>query len=109
MAFLFKSKKHQSSAIQPGQPPGVSGSNSSIPGTNGASAGVLQKERDRGGANQTPTPSSSVNNSLKSLGGADTPSPEQKGMLERVNREQQQVSCPSIRPHITPHTENRSC
>ncbi|KAI9769361.1 MAG: hypothetical protein M1840_004062 [Geoglossum simile] len=90
MAFLFKSKRHHpSSAVQPGQPLGLSGSNSSIPSTNGASAGVLQKERDRGGANQTPTPSSSVNNSLKSLGGADTPSPEQKGMLERANREQQ--------------------
>jgi hypothetical protein len=96
MAFLFKSsKKHQNSAIQPGQPPGLSGSNSSIPGANGASVGVLQKERDRGGANQTPTPSSSVNNSSKSLGGADTPSPEQKVMIERVNREHQ-VSCPYL-------------
>lgn len=68
MAFLFKSKKHQSTAL----PPATRNVHTSD-GTNSSSTlsnGLREKDREReGGPVQTPTPSSSVNNSLNSLGG----------------------------------------
>ena|SRR5438045_8127202 len=80
MAFLFKSKKQQQSNIAaPPQARDVSssgpGSNSSLSTTNGSSIG-------REKLDQTPTPGGSVNNSLNSLGGTGTPSPELKSLRE---------------------------
>lgn len=87
MAFLFKSKKNQSNnALPPANRDTHTseGSKSSIPTVNG----IKDKERT-GGPVQT-TPASSVNNSLNSLGGAGTPSPEHgSGSRERSEQESQ--------------------
>lgn len=75
MSFLFgKKKQPQPPALPPASrdthTPG--GSSTGAPTANGA------KDKDKPGARtQTPTPGSSVNNSINSLGGAATPSPEQ--------------------------------
>ncbi|KAI9805344.1 MAG: Negative regulator of mitotic exit [Piccolia ochrophora] len=87
MAFFFKSKKNQNSAL----PAQTKDSPSSLPpssipstqGLNGIPAGIKDREKE-GGRIQTPTPSSSVNNSLNSLGGTATPSPEQKVAVNKV-------------------------
>ena len=73
MSFLFGKKKsaHGTLAQQPREAPIPEKPNGVVPVTNGI------KEKDKSlGAPQTSTPSSSVNNSLNSLGGANTPSPE---------------------------------
>jgi hypothetical protein len=79
MSFLFRSKKQQSNTPSPAPTRDVlsSGldSNSSLPTTNGSTLGKEKEKLD-----QASTPGSSVNNSLNSLGGAGTPSPEQKGL-----------------------------
>ncbi|KAF2839079.1 hypothetical protein M501DRAFT_1057378 [Patellaria atrata CBS 101060] len=92
MSFLFKSKKHQHSAL-PAASRDLSsahGHTSQIPTVNGFAG--------RGDAvsspapNQTPTPGSSVNNSLNSLQGAlGTASPDPtKGLRGRADSELQQ-------------------
>ncbi|KAI9819132.1 MAG: Negative regulator of mitotic exit [Pycnora praestabilis] len=97
MAFLFKSKKGQNSALPPTtrdiHSPG--GTSPSAPNINGVSS-IREKERERAN-NQTPTPGSSVNNSLNSLSnekgwnekGNGTPSPEQKNLRERPDHDVQ--------------------
>ncbi|KAI9843168.1 MAG: Negative regulator of mitotic exit [Thelocarpon superellum] len=88
MAFLFgKSKKNQSAVLsqKDGAITGLSGSTSSIPTANGSPAPV----RDREKPNRSPTPNSSVNNSLNSLGGNGTPSPENKTMQEKQDLQYQ--------------------
>ena len=74
MSFLFGKKKETKGA---GAPPAsrdgniAVGANSSIPTANGV------KGRERGpSTTQSPTPGSSVDNSVNSAGGAHTPSPE---------------------------------
>ena len=74
MSFLGFGKKKGSSQVAPSgvretHPP--SSSNVSIPTVNG----LKEKDKQPGGG-QDITPGSSVNNSLNSLGGAPTPSPE---------------------------------
>lgn len=87
MAFLFKSKKQQSNNAVP--PPNrdihtSEGPKSSIPTVNGF------KDQERAGGPVQTTPSSSVNNSLNSLGGADTPSPEHgSGSKDRPEQDSQ--------------------
>jgi hypothetical protein len=68
MAFLFKSKKHQSNIPAAARDIHTSdgSSASSRPMANGFSSA------------QSPTPSSSVNNSLNSLGGGGANSPDQQ-------------------------------
>ena len=72
MAFLFKSKKNvdKVQATKDGST-GVAGSQSSLQSSNGR---ITQNEK---GAVQQTTPGSSVNNSMNSLQGGGTPSPEQ--------------------------------
>ncbi|KAI9833335.1 MAG: hypothetical protein M1819_003730 [Sarea resinae] len=84
MAFLFKSKKHQS-AIPPATRD-ITSSGGPAPATNGFVVGKEKDGKDRP-PNQTPTPGSSVNNSLNSLGGANTPSPDQKLSRDRLDHE----------------------
>jgi hypothetical protein len=71
MAFLFKSKKHQSNIPPAARDIHTSdgSSPSSRPAANGFPSG------------QTPTPTSSINNSLNSLGGggANSPDPQWSG------------------------------
>ncbi|KAL9065896.1 MAG: hypothetical protein Q9157_007323 [Trypethelium eluteriae] len=92
MAFLFKSKKNQNPALPPATRNITSsdGPGSQIPVANGFSGG------DKSRMQYTPTPGSSVNNSLNSVGGnANTPSPESKTLQrERADSE--------------PHPPNRS-
>jgi hypothetical protein len=76
MAFLFKSKKNLEKA-QAQTKDGVSGSQTSIQGSNGR-----PPTRDEKSGNPNHTPGSSVNNSMNSLGGGTTPSPEQNGRME---------------------------
>ena len=87
MAFLFKSKKHQSSAVPPqtkdsSSPPGPSGPTTPAPTSTASTSTPRDREKETG-PNHTPTPSSSVNNSLNSLGGTSSPSPDQKGLREK--------------------------
>ncbi|KAI9708917.1 MAG: Negative regulator of mitotic exit [Bogoriella megaspora] len=85
MAFLFKSKKHQNTGLPPASRNITSsdGPGSQIPVANGFSGG----EKSRG-LQYTPTPGSSVNNSLNSVGGnANTPSPDSKALRERADSE----------------------
>ncbi|KAH6677672.1 hypothetical protein B0J14DRAFT_348599 [Halenospora varia] len=71
MAFLFKSKKNADKAQSTRDGQGVAGSQSSLQSANGRvnEKGAVQP--------QSSTPSSSVNNSITSLQGGATPSPEQ--------------------------------
>ncbi|PYH40978.1 putative cell polarity protein (Tea1) [Aspergillus saccharolyticus JOP 1030-1] len=86
MAFLFKSKKHQQGS---GLPPATRGNHSSegTPANPPATAPTAQKERDSAHS-QTPTPSSSYNNSLNSLNG--TNSPDHPRLRQRAESESQQ-------------------
>jgi hypothetical protein len=86
MAFLFKSKKNLEKAQTKDSPNGVVGSQTSIQGGNGRPP--TRDEKSGGGLNHTP--GSSVNNSMNSLGGGTTPSPEQNG--RRGPSSEQQVS-----------------
>ncbi|OCL08257.1 cell polarity protein-like protein [Glonium stellatum] len=90
MSFLFgKSKKHQYAALPAATRDITSshGQGSLIPTTNGL--GGRDPEKARGGPpTQTPTPGSSVNNSLNSLQGpGNTSSPEPKTLRERSDSE----------------------
>jgi hypothetical protein len=74
MAFLFKSKKNQDKVqaqIKSDSPNGVAESQTSLPNGNG------RPSKDGKGASTTP--GSSVNNSINSLPGGTTPSPDQNG------------------------------
>lgn len=73
MSFLFgKKKAAQNAPVPPASRDGHTsgGSNSSIPTVNGL------KSNKGPATTQSPTPGSSVNNSIDSAGGAATPSPE---------------------------------
>ena len=87
MAFLFKSKKSQSNNALPPANRDIhtsEGPKSSIPTVNGF------KDKDKAGGPVQTTPSSSVNNSLNSLGGAGTPSPDNgSGPRERTEQDSQ--------------------
>ena len=87
MAFLFGKKKPSGHGGAQGprdvQPPG--GLASSIPTTNG----VREREKTSGSTQNT-TPGSSINNSINSLGGAATPSPEH-GIGARGQEQESQV------------------
>jgi hypothetical protein len=86
MAFLFKSKKNADKAqATKDVPNGVVGSQSSLQSSNGR---INEK---------VSTPGSSVNNSMNSLQGGGTPSPEQLNGRRGPSTEQQvsdlSVSC----------------
>jgi len=83
MAFLFKSKKNLEKAQTKDGP---NGSQTLIQSGNGRPP--TRDEKSGGGQNHTP--GSSVNNSMNSLGGGTTPSPEQNG--RRGPSSEQQVS-----------------
>ena len=92
MAFLFKSKKNQNNTLpQANRDVHTSeGSKPAAPTVNGI------KEKDKAGAPVQTTPSSSVNNSLNSLGGAGTPSPDHgSGMRDKTEQDSQVSSCKS--------------
>ncbi|KAK8176536.1 hypothetical protein BC567DRAFT_288578 [Phyllosticta citribraziliensis] len=82
MSFLFKSKKQQPSALPAASRPITSSDgppSSSSPAANGSKPPRDDGSPKTGSSSQTPTPGTSVNNSLSSLGGAtDTQSPEPK-------------------------------
>ena len=81
MAFLFKSKKNQekaAAATKADQTGSVAGSKASLHG-NGQ---VSKDEKDGLTLSQTPTPTSSVNNSINSFQG-NAPSPDLKGPIRR--------------------------
>ncbi|KAI9808783.1 MAG: hypothetical protein M1825_003936 [Sarcosagium campestre] len=87
MAFLFKSKKHQNSAIPTQVKDAAPASlQSATTGVNGAIVAPREREKEVGRI-QTPTPSNSVNNSLNSVGDPSTPSPEQKITQAKVESE----------------------
>ena len=94
MSFLFgKKKETKGVGVPPASRDGnvASGANSSIPTANG------MKGRERGpGTTQSPTPGSSVDNSINSGGGAHTPSPEQ-GLEQRGGPAQEQPVCHTVR------------
>ncbi|GFN17831.1 negative regulator of mitotic exit [Aspergillus tubingensis] len=107
MAFLFKSKKHQQGS---GLPPASRNVQSSegppanpSPNPSAAAQPSGAKERD-GSHSQTPTPSSSYNNSLNSLNG--TNSPDHPRMRQRAESESQsqrpQQAAPSNSPNGSP-------
>jgi len=81
MSFLFGKKKQFSNSPNSGGRD-AHPSSASPPSANG----LKEREKQSGGA-QSITPDSSVNNSLNSLGGAATPSPEQ-GLASRTSHEQ---------------------
>ncbi|KAI9891386.1 MAG: Negative regulator of mitotic exit [Vezdaea aestivalis] len=119
MAFLFKSKKHQSNAPQPQQKPppnptnpanpDLSSSASSIPTANGSTVS-RSLEKDRPSTAQTPATSAtgSVNNSMNSIagGGTSSPSPEQKTIRDRADSDLQQTSRAMIGPSISSSLAN---
>ena len=89
MAFLFKSKKSQSNNALPPANRDIhtsEGSKPSIPTVNGF------KDKEKAGGPIQTTPSSSVNNSLNSLGGAGTPSPEHGSGSREKSEQDTQVS-----------------
>ncbi|GAD92115.1 cell polarity protein (Tea1), putative [Paecilomyces variotii No. 5] len=72
MAFLFKSKKTQQQNA--GLPPATRNIHTSEGAPSSTSSGSLNGSRDReGGPVQSPTPSGSVNNSLSSVAGVNSP------------------------------------
>ena len=87
MAFLFKSKKNadKAQAAKDGGPNGVAGSQSSLQMANG-------RMNEKGPAQQSSTPGSSVNNSMNSLQGGTTaaPSPEHANSRRGAIAEQAQ-------------------
>lgn len=85
MAFLFKSKKNQQGT---GLPPATRNVHTSegAPASAGQAPVNGVKERD-GGSSQTPTPSSSYNNSLNSVN--STTSPENQRVRQRAESESQ--------------------
>jgi hypothetical protein len=90
MAFLFKSKKTQNNNALPPANRDIhtsEGSKSSLPTVNGI------KDREKAGGPVQTTPNSSVNDSLNSLGGAGTPSPEQGSGSRERSEQDSQVSC----------------
>lgn len=92
MAFLFKSKKHQNEKAAAANKADslnsstVGGSQSSLPGAGlNPGAGRGSKEHKDPGVSQTPTPTSSVNNSINSFHG-NAPSPDHQ--VGHVRRQQ---------------------
>ncbi|RAL10380.1 putative cell polarity protein (Tea1) [Aspergillus homomorphus CBS 101889] len=85
MAFLFKSKKHQQGS---GLPPATRGNHSSegAPANPPPTTATGPKERDPAHS-QTPTPSSSYNNSLNSV--HSTNSPDNPRLRQRAESESQ--------------------
>lgn len=89
MAFLFKSKKNQSNNAMPPANRDIhtsEGSKSSVPTVNGI------RDREKAGGPVQTTPSSSVNDSVNSLGGAGTPSPEHSSGSRERSEQDSQVS-----------------
>ncbi|KAL1971051.1 hypothetical protein VTN77DRAFT_2 [Rasamsonia byssochlamydoides] len=85
MAFLFKSKKNQQGA---GLPPASRNIHTSEGTISEKPPAPINGERQRdGGAVQSPTPSSSVNNSLSSVTGTSSPDPVR--MRQRAESESQ--------------------
>lgn len=107
MAFLFKSKKHQQGSGLPPASRNVHTSEGPPANPNPNPPAAAQpsgaKERD-GSHSQTPTPSSSYNNSLNSLNG--TNSPDHPRMRQRAESESQgqrpQQAPPSNSPNGSP-------
>lgn len=97
MSFLFGKKKETKTvggapSSRDGLPAG--GAASSIPTTNGL------KGRERGpSTTQSPTPGSSLDNSVNSVGGAHTPSPE-RGPDQRGGPGQETQVC--YAPNVLP-------
>lgn len=84
MAFLFKSKKNQQGA---GLPPATRNIHTSEGAPQATAPGAPNAPKDREGSNQTPTPSSSYNNSLNSVN--STNSPDHQRVRQRAESESQ--------------------
>jgi hypothetical protein len=81
MAFLFKSKKNQGPQGNPQAQAQRDLQNTVAPQPTIPSANGKAAREEKTGQPQLSTPSSSVNNSVQSLGGSvNTPSPEQQNM-----------------------------
>lgn len=101
MAFLFKSKKHANekaaaaNKADSSHSSNVNGSQSSLPGAGlNPGAGRGSKEHKDAGGNQTPTPTSSVNNSINSFHG-NAPSPDrQVGHIRRQQGSEEMSDLP---------------
>jgi hypothetical protein len=83
MAFLFKSKKNQQAS---GLPPATRNIHTSEGAPSGSGA-VVNGPKDGAVISQTPTPSSSYNNSLNSVN--STSSPDQQRPRQRAESESQ--------------------
>ena len=91
MAFLFKSKKNADRAAA-AKENGVVGSQGSLQSSGANPPRGLKEKSDMatGGPVQERTPGNSVNNSLNSVGGTATPSPEQQQNGRRAPSSEQQ-------------------
>lgn len=99
MSFLFGKKnkqqqQQQGSALPPATREITSshGPGSQIPTVNGVGGRDAEKGR-AGPPGQTPTPGTSVNNSLSSLNPVNTASPEPKALRERADSDFQVSPC----------------
>ncbi|PKY06560.1 putative cell polarity protein [Aspergillus campestris IBT 28561] len=105
MAFLFKSKKNQQGA---GVPPGARNINASdAPAANPPAAVPNAPKEREAGATQTPTPSSSYNNSLNSINSAGSPEYQrsrQRAESESQSQRQPQTGSASNSPNTSPGT-----
>ncbi|KAI9781359.1 MAG: Negative regulator of mitotic exit [Peltula sp. TS41687] len=115
MAFLFKSKKSQTSAVpSPNKEtpsPGHGNPSPSSAGLSSANPREREKERERekdGIHIQTLTPTSSVNTSMNSLASTATPSPEHRGLRERTEKEQPPAPRNGVIPQPPPPNNNAS-
>lgn len=110
MAFLFKSKKHQNekaaaaNKTDSANSSNVTGSQASLPGTGlNTGAGRGSKEHKDAGMSQTPTPTSSVNNSINSFHG-NAPSPDrQVGHARRAQGSEEMSDLPVSLPISSCH------
>ena len=110
MAFLFKSKKNQNNAQAQQRPDTSSG----IPVSQSSpqSASGTGSRGEKGAVQQNPTPASSVNNSLNSLGGgggrgANTPSPEQQNPRRGPGPEPEQSNDLPVSQNVAVYFEFR--
>lgn len=89
MAFLFKSKKNQQ---QQGTalPPATRNVHTSEGAPSASPPALNGSLKDRDGLSQTPTPSSSYNNSLSSI---NPNSPDQQRLRQRAESESQVSQC----------------
>lgn len=114
MAFLFKSRKSQQNATTT-LPPAGRNVHTSEGTSSGASPALLNGTRERDGAGViSPTPSGSVNNSLNSLSGANSPDPvrarqraDSESQVPRSQQASNGTPTPNVNPTLYPWSQRR--